>query len=159
MSRSLTYSGTGTLSTWLEPSGLRNQIATSLTANGWGFTGLKVTGGLAGASNAALAIVNPIIQQIANAASYNYNIEVTLTDAPADDNPERGRVALTNLFSQWFTAVDLRLTHDTAHPATSFLQNYGLWIAGGLAAVLVLRSLQSTAVAYAPVARSYYVHR
>lgn len=150
MSRSLTYSGTGTLRTWFEPSALQDQIANSLRVHGWGFSDLKVTNSLGSTQALTAFLTNPGVAAI---PTWNYNIVITITDVSDDDNPERARVALTNLLAnQWFSNVNLKLTRDSARPVETWLQNYGLWIAAAFAGLIVFTTITRQA---APVAVEY----
>ena len=102
--RILTYTGSGTLRTWLTPDNLSQTIAANLINNGWCVTDINIQ---YIPSPTAWSIVNPLFLNY-----YNYAIKVSINALP-QENPERVRQALYAYLSDYFEGVSLSLTDDT----------------------------------------------
>lgn len=151
MSRSLTFSGTGTLNTWQEPSALRQTVLNGLRANGWGVSEIQIDNALS-TNQKLISIAAPLAAVV---PTWNYNITVTYENTDDDGDVQSLLDNTINNLSPWFQDISLKLTHDSAHPFSAFLQNYGLYLALGFAGLVVVRSLVGSARTYAPVARGY----
>lgn len=152
MSRQLIFTGTGTLKTWTEPSGLANQILNEMRNAGWGTSSVEITNAPSTNQNVLAALTNPVISAL---PTWNYNINVVM-NVGDDEETANVQLTLTTWLNNWFSDIALKLQADSLHPMSAFLHNYGLWIAGGLAALLVVKSLTRATVTYAPpLARRY----
>lgn len=137
MSRTLTYSGSGKLLAWLEPTGLVNQINTLLLSQGWGVSNVKVYN-TPNASQTALSVAVPLA---ATVPSWNYSISLDMSAPDGDFDNERVLQALRTNLSNWFSDLNISLTYDSNNPVGSFFKQYGTYIMIGVGALVVLPML------------------